>query len=470
MRYDPVRGFGLLWLFLALLPVCLGCAEPIPPRPNIVLLVVDTLRADHLGSYGSTWNLTPNLDRFAEEGVTFRDALAQGPNTINSSASLLTSVYPSEHGFTHYKVSVADGHLTLAEILSDAGYDTFAVSTNPHVTARNGLAQGFDTFIDHVTWTDTDADAVNQIFLDWLAKRTSDKPFFAMLWYVDPHVPYMPPEDKIEAHVPAELRSLVNMRTGRPGFKKLSEEEMRVTKALYRGEVNYFDDQFGILRREMEQRDIFDEALILFTSDHGESFWERQGPDGRPIVGHGISLYREELAVPLLIRFPGGTPSRIVDTRVDSIDVVPSVVDFLKLPNAEEIATRLRGRSLLPLATGRDRTSSDTASISELTTERNGELTMALKSVETDEGKVVVTYTYRREQYQPPLVQLLDPKDGESIVPIEADDASAALRDRLLRRLQRWKLALKPIEPEGVRTGEDDAELVERLRSLGYLN
>jgi arylsulfatase A-like enzyme len=437
-------------------------------RPNVLLLVVDTLRSDHLGSYGSDLGLTPHLDRFAAASVVFEDAVAQGSNTINSAPSILASVYLSEHGYTNYKLAISPHHTTMAEILAGQGYETFGVSTNPHVTDRHGLAQGFETFVDNTTWTDTDAHVVNRIFLDWLDARTTTRPFFAMLWYVDPHVPYDPPDPYVSAIVPLELRELVTMRTKRPGFEDLSEDERAVSRGLYRGEVRYLDDQLGAFMAELVARGILEDSLMILTADHGESFWERDGVDGRPVVGHGISLFEEEVSVPLLIKLPRSGFVGTIRQRVRSIDILPTVLEAAGIGAVGALAPRMQGQSLMPLARGETGWSSG-AAVSELLTDASGSVDIQLRSVETDAGKLVLTFRYRKQTYDPPLVQLFEPAGDE--ISGESPESSAAALERTLRsELERWQTGLRPLRPVAIPSGPGDDGLRKRLEALGYVN
>ena len=444
-----------------------SCARQEGPMPNVLLLVVDTLRADHLGSYGSTLALTPHIDRFAAGATVFRNALVQGSNTINSAPSLLASVYLSEHGYTNYKLAISEAHLTLAEMFQAGGYETFAVSTNPHVTGRNGLAQGFDQFIDNTTWTDTNAHEVNQIFLRWLASRSDERPFFAMLWYIEPHVPYDPPAEQVSRHVPPELQPLVDTTTKRPGHQQLSTEQRAVTRALYRGEVNYFDDQFGDFIEQLEAREVLEDSLVILTADHGESFWEHLGPDGRPVVGHGSSLYREEIAVPLIFKWPRGEFRGEIAGRVDSIDILPTLAAYLGLDEILKIKEQARGASLLDLLKGGERPSA--YSVSELATDPKGDLTMKLQSIESDEGKLVITHMYRGKSYQPPMMRLFEVAGAEVEIPAE-DERAARLQAELLAKLRSWKAGLRPLPPVPREPGDRPDQLKARLEALGYLN
>lgn len=463
-----------------------ACAGPEPEAakpPNVLLLVVDTLRADHLGSYGDVGEdlgLTSHLDRFASQATVFKNTIAQAPNTINSAPSLLASAFVSEHGYSNYKLALSPEFQTLAEALDELGYETFAISTNPHVTARNGLAQGFDTFIDNTTWSDTDAHQVNRIFLDWLDKGQQEglqeNPFFAMLWYIDPHVPYEPPQEFIDQLVPKELQPLIGERTVRPGFRQLSPQEKTVSRKLYQGEVQYFDQQFGDLRAELEQREIWDSSLIAFTSDHGESFWENEGPDGRPVVGHGISLYREEIAVPLILRWPHGRFQGEVEVRVNSIDLAPTVLNsVLKATGLSErslerpLGSSWRGSSVLPLAESlADGPAPGRRSISELFTDFKGRVNIHLQSLETDrDGKLILVRTYRKETYSPPLQILVDGEDRPFDLP--GNDRNAQVQ-ALLQQIRSWRGTLQPKTPVAVDADARDPELRQRLRALGYLN
>jgi len=438
-----------------------GCAGE-TQRANVLLVVVDTLRADHLGSYADVeW--TPHLDEFAAESVVFEDALSTAPNTINSAPSILTSRYPSEHQYTNYRVAVAPEHQTLAESLLAEGYETFAVSTNPHVTARNGMAQGFTTFLDHPTWTDTDAQAVNGLFFEWLDARTSSLPFFAMLWYVDPHTPYEPPGDIRDELLDEAGRALVSERTIRPGSHDLSDAEMEVTKRLYRGEVMSFDRQFGTLMDEMRRRGLFDETIIVFTSDHGESCWEHAAVDGRPLVGHGVSMFRTELAIPLMVRFPDARNARRVTSRVSTIDIVPTL---LSVVGAEYSEDGFHGRDLTRLIAGGAEGSSAPPAFSELYTDFNGIINFHVEGVSTDAGKLVVTYRYRGREMDPVTTQLFDVADR----PLDAaSQPLGPLRDELSRALEAWRATLTPITAPPVGEFARENELLERLRALGYL-
>jgi len=160
---------------------------------NVIIIVSDATRADHLSCYGYELETTPNIDHFAREGIRFENPVAQGSHTIVATPAILASVYPTIHGLTHYQAVLSDSITLISELLKKAGYRTFGISTNPHVTENNGFAQGFDYYESDRGWQNTDAEVVNQKFLRILDEYQT-KRFLAFLFYIDPHTPYDPPQ------------------------------------------------------------------------------------------------------------------------------------------------------------------------------------------------------------------------------------------------------------------------------------
>lgn len=432
-------------------------------RPSVLLLVVDTLRADHLGIYGAEPSPTPILDAFARECLLFQ-GVAQGSNTINSAPALLASLLPSEHGYFNYRQSVPNAALLLPEVLRDRGYETFAISTNPHVSRRNGLAQGFDTFLEELTWHDTDAATVNRVFLSWLDQRTQQRPFFALLWYVDPHVPYDPAPAARNDLVPEAMRHLISKRTRRPVGHRLSDTEKAVSRLLYRGEVASFDRAFGELLAALRERDLYQRSLIVLTADHGESLWERENPLGQKLIGHGISLYREEVDVPLLLRLPNGERASRVPQRV-RLDALPTtVLDALGF--AVSSFNGRRASSLLDPADRRD-------PVSELITDEYGPYVM--RRVEAKGIALVRTWRYIDRVFDPPLEECLDISAGDRPIPCTGPGGLDPSGYRSLVDLHERSFA-RPLTGDPAVFGgargnvENEQRLRERLETLGYLN
>jgi arylsulfatase A-like enzyme len=364
-------------------------------QPNIVLVTIDALRADHLGVYGYAQARTPNIDAFAAQGVVFEQATSQAPWTFPSFASLFTSMYPSElnisignkHISEMYKERVDDARATLAEVLQASGYHTQAIVTNPWLKPEFGFAQGFEGYLSvdepHVyhlellhnltvvqiarkipplyeklsaayTWItgnpgelqawDVRADRVTQEAIAWLRSEHST-PFFLWVHYIDPHYPFDPPQDyrPSPAGVTPErldYLSSYNEEEIYTGRARLRPEDKAAMVALYDGEIAYTDYYVGRLLGEIDALGLRDNSIVVLSADHGDEFWDHGG------YQHGHSLYSELIHVPLIIRGPGVlSEPRHIEAGVQQLDLMPTLLDFIgRQPPAEA-----QGRSLLPL-------------------------------------------------------------------------------------------------------------------------
>jgi arylsulfatase A-like enzyme/Flp pilus assembly protein TadD len=287
-------------LFLAVAALA-GCTGE-PPRPNLVLLSVDTLRADHLSCYGSDSISTPHFDRLAREGVLFEDVSTVAPTTLPAHASLLTGVSPAIHGARdNVGFRVRDDIPTLATILKEAGYRTGGFVGSFVLDSRFGLARGFDVYSDEMPETERGllerrGDAVLKAAMDWI-DGDREGPFFAFLHFYDPHRPYDPPE----------------------AFGTGGED----LGSGYRGEVLYVDSLLGTLLDFLEARGLSDSTAVVVTADHGESLGEH-GEDT-----HGFFLYQATLRVPLLVRAPSLPAGRRIPDVASAVDVAPTVLEIL---------------------------------------------------------------------------------------------------------------------------------------------
>ena len=303
-----------------------GSALPAPQGPvNVLLITLDTTRADRLGAYGCAQARTPALDALAAEGVRFARAQSPVPLTLPAHASILTGTYPTFHGLhnngSYFLPPQAE---TLAEILKGRGYRTAAFVASFIVDSRFGLDQGFDAYGDRL---DTDggikdlqserpAEDVFAEFDAWLTAAPGGSPFFCWLHFYDPHLPYEPPEP---------FRSDPSL-------------------SAYDGEVANVDLSVGRVFDKLRRLGLYDSTLIIAAGDHGEGF----GEHGE--LGHGIFCYQETLAVPLLMRLPGGRPrSAVVNDTVDLVDILPTVLEAVGAPAPPFV----QGTSLLPLVSGK---------------------------------------------------------------------------------------------------------------------
>jgi arylsulfatase A-like enzyme len=304
-----------------------------PGLPNVLLITVDTLRADHVGAYGYGRDTTPHIDRLAEEGALFRSCLSPAPNTHPSIASLLTSLPVS--AFDNYSLAgfLPGSAPDLAAILKTHGYRTGAVVDNPWLSPALGFSRGFDEYRE-VSSRKGGAGLVVDAALEWLAESPQE-PFFLWVHFLDPHHPYEPPAPFEKAFLPPWAAGLPGggPRTVTAYLKRLasrrgqeSRRELERVIALYDGEILYTDAEIGRLTGALRDRQLLDRALLVLTADHGEEFLEHGG------MLHGHSLYNELLLVPLIVRLPGSIPAgQAIDGEVSTLDVLPTVLQFCRI-------------------------------------------------------------------------------------------------------------------------------------------
>ncbi len=337
----------------------IAAAKPPPPNdfaasdeaPNIIVYLVDTLRADHLGVYGYEKPTSPALDAMAEEGAVFERAFAQSSWTRTSVASLMTGLSPNVHGVLGRDDSMPAEAITLQGLLSDLGYQTYAAVTNGNVSQAFGLNSGFDVFrylAEQPPAVNPEvhqlSDDVNDEFLGWLDQRDSARPFFAYLHTSDPHAPYTPRTPHLESFLGQGPRTgVVWPRLA----KAFAERRDSVTAAalrdelvtLYDAEIAFNDKQFGLLLDALGQRGLADRTIVVFTSDHGEEFLDHGD------YGHGRVLYRELIQIPLVIRLPtavgAGTRPR---ATAQLTDLLPTLIQLA----GGQAPSWAQGRSLVP--------------------------------------------------------------------------------------------------------------------------
>jgi arylsulfatase A-like enzyme len=309
--------------------------------PNVLVLLVDTLRADHVGCYGASPSPSPNLDALASTGLVFTQAIAQASWTLPSVASIFTGLHPRSHGATGKEVDgnvdaawgfLADGVVTWAEQASHSGITTVGVSANPLVSRGTNLAQGFETFIE-LPWDPKEkrwgtAAEVNAAFLDWLAPNRGRR-FVGYLHYMEPHDPYTPPQE-YRPPPPAGIRSDLaagwvldvskEMNAGRAA--PLPSEHIAYLRALYDGEIRSWDAELPSLLDALGGLGVRESTVVIVTADHGEEFQEHG------LLLHRSHLYDELLRVPLVMAGPG-IPAGRRHEQVQGIDVFPTLASLL---------------------------------------------------------------------------------------------------------------------------------------------
>lgn len=338
----------LVFALLVFLPGC-NCGPP----PDVILVTLDTTRVDHLGVYGYGRNITPEIDRFAEDAVVYRHAWSTASWTLPSHASMLTGKYPTSHG-AHFNAKdgrtslskVFDGpfhdrikvnilgeqEITLAEILRAAGYETAAFAGGPWLSPAFGLMQGYITRDAEMTrLAGRPADELTDRAIAWINKMPRERPLHLLINYFDPHLPYDPPPgyDNFPMAGTKQTVSFVRVNQG----VALTPRERSVAVDRYDGEIRFMDHHVGRLLRALRSTDRYDQALIVIVADHGESFGEHG------VMEHGHWLYEEVLRVPLLVHYPGGRDAGLeMDHPVSVVDLLPLIAreTGLTLPDGVE--------------------------------------------------------------------------------------------------------------------------------------
>lgn len=319
---------------------------------NILLILFDSLRADHTAPYGSTEVRTPGVQALADAGVTFARARSSASWTRPAVAGMLTSLTPPSHGVLGYEDKLPASTPYLPEILRDAGYHTAAVVNNAMVSQAFGFARGFEEAIELFAMRDApkrgagpgaQAARVWARFIAPAVERAGDRPFFVYLHELDPHSPYDPPKPFgtfYDFGYEGEAQStLEGLRRFRRHPEEVTSEDVRHLQAQYRGEITYMDRYLAGILGALDAAGLADTTVVVFVSDHGEEFWEHRS------VGHGHAVYEELLRVPFLMRLDGVLPAgRRVETDVGLVDLAPTLLDLVGL----EIPERMQGQSLLP--------------------------------------------------------------------------------------------------------------------------
>ena len=392
---------------------------------NILLVTLDTTRADRIGCYGYEEAKTPNMDSLALDGVVFSNAYCQVPLTLPSHCSVLTGTYPLYHqvhnnGFYYLSPSC----LTLAEILKERGFKTAAFVSSFTVDSRFGIDQGFDFYDDKFMeeeilknfTSERKAEKVFASFSNWLDENYRQK-FFCWIHFFDPHVPYDPPPPFKEEF------------SGRP----------------YDGEIAYMDHYIGKMLEKIKEKNIADNTLIILAGDHGEAFGEKNEVD------HGFFIYDVTLRVPLIFYSQNYLPKGlVVNARVRLIDIMPSILEMLTFPAGKEI----QGVSLFPYIEGRK--NDDLPAYIETYSPRENHGWSELIGLIRNEWKYI-------QAPKPELYNLKsDPQEEKNVIYLEKKVASAMMQE-LKDTIQKFS------SEKEVRKKKLTAEERERLRSLGYL-
>ena len=439
---------------------------------NIVLITIDTLRADHLSCYGYHRKTSPNIDKIAENGIIFKNAIAPSSWTAPSMASLFTSVYPINHGVIHginYKKYedkqeiFSDKLITLAEILKAQGYTTFGVASNLHLSRKFGFARGFDYFecLPFVP-----AHSVNEVVLPWERAIKKSGKYFLWIHYIDPHYPYTAREPWINYYIPKESMSkIANLSNMSPGnlvlkYKELKEasgelSEITITLlkenllAHYDSEINYVDSYIGEL---IQKFNLVKNTLLIITSDHVEEFFEYN------YVGHGNNLHQETTRIPLIIKLPYCSKKEIVGENISLVDIMPTILHILNSAPPQQNLGQPFGNKKGPLfwlkktLLRNDQSSYKYAELDNWST---------LKAVITPEWKYIYDYEDNTEQL---YNVTLDPLERNDFA-----DKKVKQCKKLRKQLFKWVANAKkyPITKPIAQLSPEERE---KLEAMGYLH
>ena len=349
-------GLAVVLLALAVISGAVAYRNTRTPPPNIVFILVDTLRADHLQPYGYGEATAPRLQQLADQGVLFERVIAPSSWTKSSMASIITSRNPSGSGVLGVRDVLPEHLVTLAEGLKAGGYETIAINTNPWLQSRFGYHRGFDRYemlpfdINSTVWH------VNKLARKFLKARESDAPLFLYLHLMDTHSPYFPAAKYFQAPL-LTLPGLGTVDHARLNelYRKSYDESYRAMRDLdaphvrqrvidlYDAEIKTVDDGIGQFIDRMKAMGYDHNTVFIIASDHGEAFREHGTTE------HGWNLYPEVYGIPLIFHAPGMLPEGLrISAQVRGIDIAPTIYDIAGVPTP----TTVEGEPLLPMADG----------------------------------------------------------------------------------------------------------------------
>lgn len=321
-------------IFVALVLALFGCGleKPLPKQPNIILITLESLRPDHVGSYTGPRPTTPMLDRLAEESVVYDEAHSVTSWTLASHASIFTGLYPSAHGANQSR-SRLDDMPTLARLLREEGYQTAGFASGPYLARNHNLSQGFEFYDDSPATLGTQGGAhkdvtnvkmVSAIHRFLKKERKPESPLFLFAYFWDPHYDYIPPSPYDRMFVDDEMTriNLEGYESNSLISSELEAEEIRFILSQYDGEIAWTDQMLERVFDALKQASLWEDSLVIVTSDHGEEFFDH----GKK--GHKKSLYVESVHVPLFVKFPRATRTGRDARLVSLVDLFSTVLEI----------------------------------------------------------------------------------------------------------------------------------------------
>ena len=459
------------FFFLAVLSAS-GCGRAAPP-PNVVLVVIDTLRADHCSAYGYVRETTPHLDALAAEGVLFEHAWSQAPWTLPSMVSLLTGRYV----LANYMTLPADTR-TLAERLKEGGYSTAGLAANPILLEESGFGRGFDCYRVAGTFHDDSTLPADPFAeeAETILKEKVREPFFVWFHLIDPHEPYRPPSAlSRRMSRPRPGVTLEGYRARQPPYakKEMDREDMEKLEDLirrYDGEVAYADRALGRIVATLRALGLLERTLVVVASDHGQGLFEhaehvRRDGGLRNLYGlyegHGEHVYEEALHVPLVIRGPGFEGGKRFSGLVENVDLFPTLLAAAGLPRDPGAA----GRDLARLPAQGKKVVFAFSKRNHAVRTAEGYKLIHPARMAGEKGRTVKRYLLadHHRLRRPELFDLKkDPAEQNPLSLEQRSDTFQTLRNLLLRWQEGNMNALGDAAPSSL-------EMDRRLRVLGYV-
>jgi arylsulfatase A-like enzyme len=473
-RFDRrALAIGALSSSLLLGVGCSGRSSD-PPRPNILLVSIDSLRADHVHSYGYDKETTPNIDQLADSGVRFENMISSASWTVPAHMTMLTGLPPEVHRVDTYKSVLSPDALTMAQMLQSAGYDTAGFVSGPTVTAQHGFGQGFASFdetmvnpvraLSRLGTTSPGLVKLVNGYLDRWNGNGRRAPFFVFLHMWDVHYDYSPPkpyDTMFDPDYTGDLTSEDFSRNKRIN-KDMDKRDLQHLIALYDGEIRLTDDNLGQVFDKLRALGVFDDTIVAVTADHGEEFFEHGSK------GHAKTLYDEVLRIPLVIRYPRRLPAQRIQQQVRLMDLAPTILGLAAVPFPStfalgKMALPYRPVDLTPWLTG-DRPRPTMPKLPAFSEIRG--LAGHQQSIRTRTEKVIHYDLVRRGRPTTEVFDLAkDPGEHDDIV---GTPPGVVISQDLTPADLTWN-ALTSAETKLARTEEPSEESKERLRSLGYV-
>jgi arylsulfatase A-like enzyme len=492
--------------------------SPVTDKPNILFIVMDTVRADHLSLYGYPLKTTPFLEKLAEESAVFNNAFAAAPWTLPSHASLFTGLYPSQHRANSEHFWLDDSYRTLAEILHDHGYQTVSFSNNDYVSAYHNLMQGFERTWYKGAWADNASTAslglgksivsfydwgrqeirtrilskiienpaaiwdypkaavTNKAIVQWLRRDSDDtRPFFMFVNYMDAHLPYNPDDKTARLFLDAKtLKASYKLKLRFPPIEYCldlskggySQNDLQIMTTLYDACLRYLDGQLERLFGKLKDLGLYDKTLIVVTSDHGEYLGSRNR------LAHGLDLHEQLLHIPLLIRYPGVfMPGRRYDTVVTHVDIPNTILSFAKIEErpkgmpATQVLYDLK-KDVRPYVFSEVHFPLHLFVNAHLR-EDNSSLFLEEKSIQSQENQLIWKSRGEPEFYN--LVQ--DPSEHTDLYAKSKEEQKIkVMRQELTRWAKSVQTRLTLTSGNPAASEKQSKELLDRLRAIGYVN